>query len=53
MSTLDAAQRAQVVDTSGSRHVRLRSLPLDAVSLADGFWEPRRRINKEVTLPSQ
>jgi uncharacterized protein len=53
MSTLDSAQRAQVVDTSGSRHARLRSLPLEAVSLADGFWEPRRRINKEVTLPSQ
>ncbi len=53
MSTLDSAQRAQVVDTSGSRHARLRSLPLEAVSLADGFWEPRRRINREVTLPSQ
>ena len=28
-------------------------LPLDAVDLADDFWEPRRRINREVTLPSQ
>jgi DUF1680 family protein len=28
-------------------------VPLDAVDLADDFWEPRRRINREVTLPSQ
>jgi uncharacterized protein len=28
-------------------------VPLDAVDLADDFWEPRWRINREVTLPSQ
>jgi DUF1680 family protein len=54
MSTLGSAQRAQVVvDTSGSRHARLRSLPPGDVRLADGFWEPRRRINRKETLPSQ
>jgi uncharacterized protein len=53
MSTLDSAQRAQVVDTSRSPFARLHTLPLDAVNLAGGFWEPRRRINREVTLPSQ
>jgi DUF1680 family protein len=53
MSTLDSSQRAQVVDTSGSRHTRLRSLPLADVRLADDFWEPRRRINRGETLPSQ
>jgi DUF1680 family protein len=53
MSTLDSAQRAQVVDTSGSPYARLHPLPLDAVNLADDFWGPRRRINREVTLPSQ
>jgi uncharacterized protein len=53
MNTLDSAQRAHVVDTSGSPHAHLRALPLEAVSLADDFWEPRRRINREVTLPSQ
>ena len=42
-----------VVDTSGSPHARLRPVPLGAVRLADSFWEPRRRINREVTLPSQ
>ena len=53
MSTLDSAQPAQVVDTSRSPFARLHTLPLDAVNLAGGFWEPRRRINREVTLPSQ
>jgi DUF1680 family protein len=41
------------VDTARSPHVRLRPVPLDAVDLADDFWEPRRRINREITLPSQ
>ncbi len=45
--------QAVTVDTTRSHHVRLRPLPLDAVDLADDFWEPRRRINREVTLPSQ
>src|SRR5215207_7891257 len=45
--------QAVTVDTARSPHVRLRPLPLDAVDLADEFWEPRRRINREVTLPSQ
>ena len=45
--------QAVAVDTVRSPHVLLRPLPLDAVNLADGFWEPRRRINREVTLPSQ
>jgi DUF1680 family protein len=53
MNTLDSTQRAHVVDTSGSPHAHLRTLPLAAVSLADNFWGPRRRINREVTLPSQ
>ena len=50
---LDSSPRPPVVDTSRSPHVRLRPVPLDAVDLADDFWEPRRRINREVTLPSQ
>jgi uncharacterized protein len=51
---LDSTQpRAVTVDTARSPHVRLRPLPLDAVDLSDEFWEPRRRINREVTLPSQ
>ncbi|HVF11375.1 MAG TPA: beta-L-arabinofuranosidase domain-containing protein, partial [Abditibacteriaceae bacterium] len=44
---------AVVVDTSRSRHTRLRPVPLTAVRLTDDFWEPRRRLNRTVTLPSQ
>jgi uncharacterized protein len=51
---LDAMQgRAVAVDTARSPHVLLRPLSLHAVSLADDFWEPRRRINRRDTLPSQ
>ena len=49
----DSSPRPPIVDTSRSPHARLRPLPLDAVKLADDFWEPRRRINRDVTLPSQ
>jgi uncharacterized protein len=52
-NVLDSSPRPPVVDTSRSPHARLRPLPLDAVKLTDDFWEPRRRINREITLPSQ
>jgi DUF1680 family protein len=42
-----------IVDTSNSLHARLKPVPLSAVNLTDSFWEPRRQINREVTLPSQ
>jgi len=32
---------------------RLKSIPLKNVRLQDKFWEPRVRLNREVTLPSQ
>ncbi len=44
---------AVIVDTTRSPHARLRPVPMDAVRLEDNFWEPRRRINRETTLPSQ
>ncbi|MDQ4127502.1 MAG: glycoside hydrolase family 127 protein, partial [Actinomycetota bacterium] len=54
MSTLGSVRRTQViVDSSGSHHARQRPLPLTDVRLSDGFWEPRRQINREETLPSQ
>ena len=49
----NALPEAVVVDTSRSPHARLRPVPLTAVSLTDAFWEPRRRTNREVTIPSQ
>ncbi|HSH80875.1 MAG TPA: beta-L-arabinofuranosidase domain-containing protein [Herpetosiphonaceae bacterium] len=42
-----------VVDTSRSPYTTLRPVPITAVTLTDQFWAPRRRINHEVTLPSQ
>jgi hypothetical protein len=42
-----------VVDMTRSPHARLRPLPVDAVRLDDGFWAPRMRTNREVTLPTQ
>ncbi|QIN83458.1 glycoside hydrolase family 127 protein [Rubrobacter tropicus] len=50
---LDSTRRPVVVDTSKSPHARLRPLPLTDVRLSDGFWGPRRRANREETLPSQ
>jgi DUF1680 family protein len=44
---------AVVVDTASSPFARLRPVPADAVTIEDGFWAPRMRINREVTLPSQ
>ena len=42
-----------VVDMSKSPYAKLRPVPLSAVRLTDNFWEPRRRINREVTIPTQ
>jgi len=42
-----------VVDTTKSTHARLEPLTLSDVRLSDAFWEPRRRLNSEKTLPSQ
>lgn len=42
-----------IVDTSRSPYARLRPLSMDAVTLADAFWEPRRRTNRQDTLPAQ
>ena len=44
---------AVIVDTSKSPQARLHPVAVDAVILTDEFWEPRRKINREKTLPSQ
>jgi uncharacterized protein len=38
------------VDTSRSPHARWRTLPLNAVSLANGFWSARQAVNAERSL---
>ena len=50
---LGSTPRMPVVDTSRSRHARLRPLSLTDVRLSDSFWEPRRRANRDKTLHSQ
>jgi DUF1680 family protein len=49
----DPAHRAVVTDTSRSPHARLRPVPLTHVTVDDNFWAPRRRLNREVSLPAQ
>jgi DUF1680 family protein len=47
------ATRPVVVDMSRSPFAKLRPVPLDAVEIADTFWAPRQRRNREASLPSQ
>jgi uncharacterized protein len=42
-----------ITDTSKSLRTKLYPVPSSKVKLDDPFWEPRRRINREVTIPSQ
>ncbi len=44
---------APIVDTTSSPHAKLRPIPLGSITLSDTFWAPRRRINRDVTLPTQ
>src|SRR5690349_21471250 len=44
---------AHVVDATRSPNAKLHPVPLTAVELRDGFWEPRRRINRQRTLFAQ
>lgn len=38
------------VDTTASPHAKLRTLPLDAVTIVGGFWQGRQQINQTVSL---
>lgn len=40
-----------LVDPSSRARSRLRPVPLDAVTFADGFWAERRRVNRNVGIP--
>ncbi len=42
-----------VINLCHSPHARLHPAPFSAVRLTDAFWEPRRSMNWQVTLPSQ
>ena len=47
------ACRSVVVDTTQSPNAKLRPVPISAVKMEDGFWEPRLGLMRDVTLPSQ
>ena len=42
-----------LIDLSNSKYAHLRPAPIGAVTLTDTFWEPRRVLNRERTLPFQ
>ena len=42
-----------ILDTRAGKAAALQQMPVSSVTLTDQFWEPRRRINREMTLPSQ
>ncbi len=45
--------RPVITDTRRSPHAGLQPVPIDAVTLTDEFWAPRRALNREVTLRTQ
>lgn len=47
------ARVAVVVDTRRSPFCRLRPLGLEAITIDDTFWSPRRRVNHAATLAEQ
>ena len=49
----DGPRGPVVVDTTRSLHAKLLPVPIIDVKIADRFWEPRRKINRETTLAAQ
>src|SRR5215469_12234471 len=47
-----AWQNQGVINTSNSPYAKLHSVPVRAVTIADGFWSKRRKINAERSIPT-
>jgi DUF1680 family protein len=45
-------QKAGVLDLSKSPHARLKTVPVSAVTIREGFWSRRRKTNVESSIPS-
>ncbi|HXC95663.1 MAG TPA: beta-L-arabinofuranosidase domain-containing protein [Edaphobacter sp.] len=43
---------AGVIDLSNSRYAKLKTVPVRAVVIEDGFWSQRRKINLTSSIPS-
>lgn len=41
-----------VLDTAASPQAVLHGVPVSAVTVKEGFWSPRRKVNVDVSLPS-
>ena len=41
-----------VLDTAASPQAVLHGVPVSAVTVTEGFWSPRRKVNVEVSLPT-
>jgi uncharacterized protein len=45
-------KEAGVIDLSRSPHARLKTVPVSAVMIKEGFWSKRRRTNVDSSIPS-
>lgn len=45
-------REAGVLDLRKSPHARLRNVPVRAVTIRDGFWSARQRVNVERSIPT-
>ena len=45
-------KRAGVIDLSNSRYAKLKTVPVRAVVIQDGFWSQRRKTNLVASIPS-
>ena len=43
---------AGVIDLSNSRYAKLKTVPVRAVSIQEGFWSQRRKTNLVASIPS-
>ncbi|MCX6377975.1 MAG: glycoside hydrolase family 127 protein [Armatimonadetes bacterium] len=48
-----SSRKNPVIDLSHSRYAKLQPAALSEVSLHDDFWQPRRIINRDKTIPAQ
>ncbi|MCC7498667.1 MAG: glycoside hydrolase family 127 protein, partial [Bryobacterales bacterium] len=47
-----AAENPGIIDLSRSPHARLHAVPIPAVKFGPGFWESRRQVNVERSIPA-
>jgi DUF1680 family protein len=45
-------KHAGVIDLTASPHARLKTIPVNAVVIKEGFWSQRRKANLTASLPS-